>query len=53
MPMPKASVNPDIRGRWPQERLWDFARPLVYFAVAAGISLFAGRGAQQFIYFQF
>jgi alginate O-acetyltransferase complex protein AlgI len=32
---------------------WAVARPFLYFTVAVAVSLVAGRGAQQFIYFQF
>lgn len=42
-----------IRGRWHQRPIWDWLRPIVYVGVLVGASLFAGRGPQQFIYFQF
>ena len=34
-------------------RLWTVGRPVLYFIVIAAIMLCAGRGPQQFIYFQF
>jgi alginate O-acetyltransferase complex protein AlgI len=36
-----------------QRAPWVIARPFVYFAVIIGVLLVGGRGAQQFIYFQF
>jgi alginate O-acetyltransferase complex protein AlgI len=38
---------------WPRSRAWAAVRPLVYAVVAIGLLLLAGRGAKQFIYFQF
>lgn len=38
---------------WPGSRAWAAARPFVYAFVAVGLMLLAGRGAKQFIYFQF
>ncbi|MGH0035942.1 MAG: MBOAT family O-acyltransferase [Myxococcota bacterium] len=42
-----------IQGRWHQRAAWAWGRPAVYFIVMVGLTLFADRGAQQFIYFQF
>ena len=41
------------RAQLQRSRAWAAARPLFYFAVTVGILLLAGRGPQQFIYFQF
>jgi len=36
-----------------QRTAWTITRPVVYFGIIIGVLLIGGRGAQQFIYFQF
>jgi D-alanyl-lipoteichoic acid acyltransferase DltB (MBOAT superfamily) len=42
-----------VSRNWASSRAWAVARPAAYTLVAIGILLLAGRGAKQFIYFQF
>jgi D-alanyl-lipoteichoic acid acyltransferase DltB (MBOAT superfamily) len=42
-----------VQSRWHRGTGWVWGRPALYFAVFVGLTLFADRGAQQFIYFQF
>ena len=49
----QATATAATRAMLQHRGFWAAARPVVYFAIAAGALLLANRGPQQFIYFQF